>query len=136
MIICFAVCFVLPCYICFEFFTCRVIREWVTDERVKRFFTFSFLDSEPQMSTTTVHPFKMRSPLSSSKRYKSPENLAKIIGKPAPEVSSYVHCSYFLYNKAGTSLWCSQEYNNRGEEREYCTWIFRMLSKSCASSME
>ena len=51
------------------------------------FFEYLFEEGEPQISTKTVHPFKLRSPLSTSK-YKSPESLAKIIEKTSPEVSS------------------------------------------------
>jgi hypothetical protein len=85
--------FVCPCLICYWIFN--------RDDNIFHYFMelyFSFLEylfqeSEPKLSTITVHPFKLRSPLSTSKRYKSPENLAKILQKPSPEVSSL----YVLY---------------------------------------
>ena len=52
------------------------------------FFEYLFKEGEPQISTTIVRPFKLRSPLSVSKHYKSPENLVKIMEKPSPEVST------------------------------------------------
>ena len=54
---------------------------------------YLFQGSEPKISTTTVRPFKLRSPWSASKSYKSPKSLANIIEKPSPEVNNL----YILY---------------------------------------
>ena len=56
-------------------------------DMVFSFFEYLYKEGEAQISTTIVHPFKLRSPSSASKSYKSLENLAKIIDKPPPEVS-------------------------------------------------
>ena len=92
LFLCFFVCFICPCCICYivygvynerddEFITRKLMRWYLS------FFEYLYKEGEPQISTTIVHPFKLRSPLSASKSYKSPENLAKIIDKPPPEVS-------------------------------------------------
>ena len=52
---------------------------------------FIVRDREPKISSKKVHPFKLRSPFSVSKHYKSPDNLDKIIEKPSPEVSISKH---------------------------------------------
>ena len=53
------------------------------------FWFFVIKDREPKICTKKIHPFKIRSPFSASKSYKSPENLNKIIEKSPSEVSSY-----------------------------------------------
>ena len=48
-------------------------------------------DREPNISSKKVHPFKLRSPFSVSKHYKSPDNLDKIIEKSSPEVRMHLN---------------------------------------------
>ena len=92
LFVCFFACFICPCCICYIAYGVYNGRD---DEDIMNkfitwyfsFFEYLFKEGEPQISTTTVHPFKLRSPLSASKHYKSPENLAKIIKKSPPEVS-------------------------------------------------
>ena len=93
LIFCFLICFVCPCLICYCAYA--IYHEQFEDDKIDNlmdryflFFEYLFQESEPKLSTSTVHPFKLRSPLSASKRYKSPKNLAKIIEKPSPEVSN------------------------------------------------
>ena len=92
---CFCACFICPCLFCYIFNNSYHDRDvdmarpfanvagWYFS-----FFEFLFEEREPKISTTIVHPFKPRSPFSASKRYKSPENLVKIIEKPSSEVST------------------------------------------------
>ena len=89
LISCFIICPFLICYYIYAIFHKR--NESIMDNMIEWYISFMeylFQWSEPKISTTTVHPFKLRSPLSASKRYKSPKNLAKIIEKPSPEVSN------------------------------------------------
>ena len=55
---------------------------------------FIIRDREPKVSSKKVHPFKLRSPFSVSKHYKSPDNLEQIIEKPSPQVSKTIFCFY------------------------------------------
>ena len=89
LISCFIICPFLICYCVYTIFHKR--NESIMDNVIEWYISFMeylFQGSEPKISTTTVHPFKLRSPLSASKHYKSPKNLAKIIEKPSPEVSN------------------------------------------------
>ena len=95
------VCFICPCLICYCVYAVYRDKddEDVVDNLVGWYFSFNeyiLQESEPKISTTTVYPFKLRSPLSASKRYKSPTNLAKIIEKPSPEVSNIIYTSYII----------------------------------------
>ena len=57
---------------------------------------FVVREREPNIASKKVHPFKLRSPFSVSKHYKSPDSLDKIIEKPSPEVS-IIHLSINYY---------------------------------------
>ena len=62
-----AVCLIMGCFFC----------TWKLRES----------NTEPNISFEKVDPFKLRSPFSVSKHYKSPDDLDKIIEKRSPKVS-------------------------------------------------
>jgi hypothetical protein len=91
LLVCFCICFVCPCVICCCAYA--IYHERDVNDLMDRYFhsvsEYVIQESEPQMTNTIVHPFKLRSPFSASKGYKSPKHLAKIIKKRLPEVRHF-----------------------------------------------
>lgn len=101
----------ISCFIIYPFLICYCIygifhkrNESIKDKMIEWYISvmeYLFQGSEPKISTTTVRPFKLRSPWSANKSYKSPKILAKIIEKSSPEVNNI----YVLENSVSFIGW-------------------------------
>ena len=83
-------CIAFPCFVFIiiydQYFDGHITEELSLCWRYREFFKFLLTERAPKISSKEIHPFKLRSPFSVSKHYKSPENFIKIIEKPSLEV--------------------------------------------------